>query len=379
MRTSWPVWAPPLDRSSLARRRLRPTSPTPHQSTKDACRHSVDCSDAAPQLGVSVTSSAGPDEGELWVQLPNYLRAGGLAPDFFPMFTSATAQWAASRAFTSVWVLRMNSVIGDDPMVGGDFLRDAFFPRLREWGIRLAINVNGATLVDCGDRGSRAGDEAEQLQRLVDLGARITYLSLQSPLSKVAEPTCQYYRRETDFDRRIAGVVDYISDMSERFPGIKVGVVDAMPSKGWAYRDVYRRLVDAVDAAGHQLAFIHLDFPMESATPGWTNVREAEEFVRGELGVRFGLLYVSKVGGEQSNVAFRDNVLSAYRAYRAAGGRPDDLELTSWYRFPDANLPEGDEINAPFMNLVLEFCRLGGVVPRPALATPITSAFAGAA
>jgi hypothetical protein len=83
--------------------------------------------------------------------------------------------------------------------------------------------------------------------------------------------------------------------------------------------------------------------------------------VRGELRVPFGLIYVSKVGGETSNVAFRDNVLAAYLAYRAAGGRPDHLELTSWYAFPTSNLPEDDEETAPFMNLVRDFARLGRV------------------
>lgn len=320
----------------------------------------------------------GPSQGELWIQLPNYLRAGGLAPDFFEMFTTATDQWAVSRAFTSVWILRMTSVIKEVPPVGEDFLRDAFFPRLNDWGITLAVNVTGATLVECSGRNVRIGYEAHQLQRLTDLGGQVTYLSLQSPLSKVAERTCQFYRRNADFDRRIAGIVRYVTLMSERFPGIKIGLVDAMPAKGWAYQDVYRRLVEAIADAGHELAFIHLDFPMESATPGWTNVREAEDFVRGELGIRFGMIYVSKVGGGQSNVAFRDNVLSAYRDYRAAGGRPDDLELSSWYRYPDANLPEWDEINAPFMNLVLNFVRLGGVFPRPTppapVATPVDNA-----
>ena len=87
-----------------------------------------------------------------------------------------------------------------------------------------------------------------------------------------------------------------------------------MPAKGWAYQDVYRRLQEALTAHGLKLAFIHLDFPMESAALGWANVREAEDFVRGELGVPFGLIYVSKIGGATSNVAFRDNVLAAYRA-----------------------------------------------------------------
>ena len=87
-------------------------------------------------------------------------------------------------------------------------------------------------------------------------------------------------------------------------------------------------------------------------------------------GIPFGLLYVSKVGGETSNVAFRDNVLAVYRAYRAAGGRPDHLELTSWYAFPTSTLPEDDEATAPFMNLVRDFARLGGVAPHGTPGTP---------
>ena len=123
---------------------------------------------------------------------------------------------------------------------------------------------------------------------------------------------------------------------------------------------------------------------MESATPGWTNVREVEDFVRGELGVPFGLIYVSKIGGETSNVAFRDNVLTAYRGYRAAGGRPDHLELSSWYAYPTANLPEADEADAPFMNLVRDFALLGGVAPRaapgiPPVARPVAPAGSAAA
>ena len=165
--------------------------------------------------------------------------------------------------------------------------------------------------------------------------------------------------------------------MTERFPGIEIGLVDAMPAKGWAYQDVYRRLQDALTARGLRLAFIHLDFPMESASPGWVNVREVEDFVRGELGVPFGLIYVSKVGGETSNVAFRDNVLAAYRAYRAAGGRPDHLELTSWYAFPTSTLPEDDEASAPFMNLVRDFARpRWGGAPRDAGDAAVASPFA---
>ena len=263
----------------------------------------------------------------------------------------------------------MTSLVGRDAPLSDLFLAESFLPKLHEWGIALAVNVTGATRAQCGDHAARMSDEILAIQRLLDLGADISYLSLQSPLSKVRS-SCPAYGREKGYDLRIADIAGYVAAMTERFPGIEIGLVDAMPAKGWDYRDVYLRLQDELTARGLRLAFIHLDFPLESASPGWANVREAEDFVRGELDIAVGLIYVSKVGGATSNVAFRDNVLAEYRAYRAAGGRPDHLELTSWYAFPTSNLPEDDEATAPFMNLVRDFARLGGVTPRATPGTP---------
>jgi hypothetical protein len=329
---------------------------------------------AAPPSADSLfapTLKAGPDQGSLWVQPPNHGGAGRLAPDFFEMFTTRTDEWAEARRFVDVWVVRMTSLLGKDAPLSDDFLQESFLPKLHAWGIALAVNVTAATLAQCANHpGPPVAGEVAVIQRLLDLGAHISSLSLQSPLSKVGGRVCPAYGKETGYDLRIADVVRYVAAMTERFPGIEIGLVDAMPAKGWGYQDVYRHLQDALTARGLRLAFIHLDFPLESAAPGWVDVREAEDFVRGELGVPFGLIYVSKIGGETSNVAFRDAVLDAYRAYRAAGGRPDHLKLTSWYAYPTSTLPEDDEASAPFMNLVRDFALLGGVVPQVAPGTP---------
>jgi hypothetical protein len=302
----------------------------------------------------------GPSRGALWVQLPNHGGAGRLAPDFGDMFTARSDEWVEARRSIAVWVLRMSSLLGPGS-ISDTVLGETFLPRLNEWGITLAVNVTGATLAGCGS-GLRPVNEAAAIERLFDLGGHVSALSLQSPLSKSGGRECPAYGRETGYERRITDIVDYAAFMTDRFPGIEIGIVDAMPAKGWDYPGVYRELVAALTARGMGLAFLHLDCPAESASPGWENVLQVEGLVREELGVPFGLLYVSKVGGEVSNVAFRDAVLAAYRAYREAGGRPDHLELTSWYRYPDANLPEDDEGRAPFMNLVRNFARLGGVM-----------------
>ncbi|MFN8594322.1 MAG: hypothetical protein U0031_22955, partial [Thermomicrobiales bacterium] len=306
-------------------------------------------------------ASPGPEQGELWVQLPNYGGAGRLAPDFFPMFTTRTEDWAEARQATVVWVLRVTSLRDPEVRLDDGFLRDTFLPRLEAWGIRLAVNMTGATLAECNDFPRRIDDDGAEIERLLRLGARISSLSLQSPLSKVGGHDCAAYGRETGFDQRVADIVRYAKVMAGRFPSITIGLVDAMPAKGWSYADVYRDLVAALTDEGITLAFLHLDCPAESASPGWSNVLEVENFVRNEMHVPFGLIYVSKVGGETSNVAFRDAVLAEYRDYHAAGGRPDHCVLTSWYRYPGANLAETDEDSAPFMNLVRDFARVGGL------------------
>jgi hypothetical protein len=295
----------------------------------------------------------------LWVQAPNLGVSSGMPADFPAMFGSRDQAWRESRDYTTVWMLRTTSLIGENATLDDDFL-----PRLRGWGMQLALNVTGATLAVCRVV-DRLAAEIACVERIHALGGTVSYLSLQSALSKVGGETCAAYGRKSGFDARIADIVRYAAAMTARFPDIEIGLIDAMPAKGWEYESVYRRLVAALENEGTRLSFLHLDFPVESVASDWSDLRQAGAFIRNELDIPYGLFYVSRTGGARSNVAFRDNVLAAYQGYRAAGGRPDHLVLTSWYPFPDTMLPEDDQAGAPFMNLVRNFARLGGVRERP--------------
>jgi hypothetical protein len=263
----------------------------------------------------------------------------------------------------------MTSLVGREAPLRNEFLADHFIPALTSWDIPLALNVTGATLPDCGT-GRRLTVEAEQVQRLIDLGGDVVALSLQSPLSKAGSRDCPVYGRERDYERRIEGIVRYAAYMRERFPGVGIGLVDAMPAKGWAYESVYEQLTTALEREGLPLAFIHLDCPVESAGPQASVVRRVEAFVRDELGIPFGWICVSRVGGATSNVAFRDAVLASYEEYRNAGGQPDRMIMTSWYRYPDLMMPEDDEAGAPFMNLVRNFNQIDVNSDTEKVATP---------
>jgi hypothetical protein len=289
--------------------------------------------------------------------------AGGLPPDFHELFTTRTAEWEEARRFIRVYLLRSTAL--RDPANGLDdaFLSDHFLPQLQAWGIELALNTVGAMGVRCSTQKQETMQaEADQIARIARLGGRVQAISLQSVLSKPATDVCPQYGRDAAYAERIGDIVHYATVMKERFPEIAIGLVDAMVAKGWDYPPVYRDLLAALDAAGLALDFLHLDFPAEAATPHWANARAAEDLIRGELGVRFGLLYTSNVAGRTSDAAFHDAVLAAYRGFHEAGGRPDDLVLTSWHPYPSRDLPEDDPHGFPFMKDVVEFAGLGGVV-----------------
>ncbi|MBI4084309.1 MAG: hypothetical protein HY431_00205, partial [Candidatus Levybacteria bacterium] len=151
-------------------------------------------------------------------------------------------------------------------------------------------------------------------------------------------------------------VVRFAKYIKNRFPNIQVGIIDALVAKGEEYRSVYRQLVESMAEENLKLDYIHLDFPMEKASRNWKNLKQAEDFIKNELGIRVGVTYTSSKGGMASSKAWQENVLKAYREYYAAGGRPDDLLIMSWYTYPRYNLPEKEPYT--FMNTVLIFARL---------------------
>ena len=321
---------------------------------------------ASGRIAADQPSRPGPEQGTLWVEENNLGRAGGLPPDFTAMFTTRTGDWTRARDYIGVYLLRMNALEDPENGITDDFLGAAFLPTLEASGIGLALDVNGATWAQCREHARVMFQEAEQIDRIMRLGGEVRYLSLQSALSKPSS-VCLEYGRDEGYDLRIADVVRYVGYMKGRYPGVQVGLIDAMPAKGWDYQPVYRQLVEALRAQHLTLDYLHLDFPMEAATADWANARAAEDFVRHDLGLRVGITYTSKDGGRTSNEAFYANVLEAFRAFRAAGGRPDDLWVTSWYPHPTVSLPEDATDDAPLMKVVLDFARLGGVTAK---ATP---------
>ncbi len=291
------------------------------------------------------------EEGVLWVEDNNLHEAGGVPVDALQMYQPELLdQWSEARKQIRVYMYRYNSLKNLENGYTDTYLRDNLLPLLKESNIDFALDVPPPNWY-CGNNAEKLTNaEGDYMQKISDLGGEVTYVSLQSVLSKPSD--CPNYT----FEKRIDNVVRFAKYIKNRFPSIQVGIIDALVAKGLDYKPVYTQLVESLAKENLKLDYIHLDFPMEKASRNWKNLREAEDFIRDELGVRVGVTYTSSRGGMTSAKKWQENVLLAFQEYRDAGGNPDDHLIMSWYNHPRQNLPEDKEFT--LMNTVLKFSEL---------------------
>jgi len=306
----------------------------------------ADC--AMPEDPCDQCGACGRMDCWLWYSPSNAAEGGGRLPDFVELFTEEQ-QWPRARAHTGVLLMKLISL---RQMLEDDFIETHFVPKLREWNMRLAFDVSGATWASClANRDSRFNAEAGVIQRIIDAGGRVEFLGLQSVLSKpLPDPlpgalsaNCPPYSME----QRFGDVLWYLAEMKARFPGIKVGIIDASLAHGEDAADRFGRLADHLAMAGQRMDFVLLDHPYHygerEGVTSWASVRDLEGYIRNELGIPAGLFHVSSVGGRESERRFYDETLASQDRYAEVGGHAEYHVVSSWYPHPQSELPEDAE------------------------------------
>ena len=105
------------------------------------------------------------------VEENNLARAGGITPDFKRLFSDRMEDWARAPDSIGVYMLQSTTLRNPANEITDAFLRDAFLPKLKGWGIDLALDVVGVPLVPCSNRPLILNAEAEQVERIRRLGA----------------------------------------------------------------------------------------------------------------------------------------------------------------------------------------------------------------
>lgn len=292
---------------------------------------------------------------ELWYEDNNMGKAGGYPKDFIEKFEK-TEKWKNSLKCIDVYMIRANVLTQFDE----NFYKKIFKPFLDNYKIKLAIDVGGATWTQYGNRMRIKEEELNLFKRLKEYNIIPCCIILQSVLDK---PLKERDGKEIDYpiDRRIQDIAQYIKDVKKLFPNISVGLIDATPSHGKDYKRNYLLLVNHLKKENLKLDYILLDttfnlLKSRKNNMSWYKAIEIEEFVKKELGLKFGVFVTSRAAGYKSNRDFFEDVSTFADCYYSAKGNSDFYIISSWFPYPDQTIPEECANDYPVMCTVLEFC-----------------------
>jgi hypothetical protein len=222
-----------------------------------------------------------------------------------------------------------------------------------------------------GERTARV--EIAKMRSLWQAGHPPDYLVLDDPMRRLTVPgqdnPAQLLQGMADYSSAALEIVSYMRVMREKFPAVQFVVIMNFPNWGWKgepafltgpgrtgtmnWGDAYQALESlfpALENAGQPLYALQGDFPWRyfaeqptdaiAATVNWPGrILQLESYARSK-GTRFNMVTNSETG-YLSAEAFSEDSLKYLDAYLAAGGKPDNFVVQSWYPHPKELLPEG--------------------------------------
>jgi hypothetical protein len=297
---------------------------------------------------------------EIWYEDNNLGKAGAVPSDFFYKFENPTS-WQQVRNNLNVYMLRAN--ILDLPEMNESFLENRLKPLTEKDGIKIAIDSSGVTWSGCKDRSKSINTELDAMARMRRMGLQVHYLSLQSLISKPFRTEGKTKDDEVacPLDNRVRGGVEYVKKFKAIYPEAVVGIIDALPSHGDPYKEAYKYATDVFRASGVPLGYIHLDVTAEMIRKGvhglsWPKILEVESYVK-RLGLKFGLIFTSRMFGNKSDEAFFKAVLEELEDYLQAGGKADHYIIASWFPYPKQSVRRAQDPPGgyPITDAVVEF------------------------
>lgn len=278
---------------------------------------------------------------ERWYEDNNMGVAGGVPPDFASRYNE-TEKWSSSLAAMDVYSLR--SSVYKTQLKTNSAQKIIMGTVFQKNHIAISIDDASATWAHYTSNYSTPDytSSINMIQDLKNSGWNIQYIGLQSVLSKPLPDGGSY-----GMDWRIKDVLEYYKQIGEKFPELRIGIIDALPAQKKDYRSPYYDLKTALSTAGYTLSFIDQDWPIDYFLTGKNTFQEmidAEQYVRDTLQCSPGLFHSSARGGKTSNELYRSDVINGLNEYLAAGGNPSHIVLSSWHPYPAYSIP--DTINA---------------------------------
>jgi len=267
-------------------------------------------------IAISIIQCA---KADIWYQDNNLQQAGKLPKDFVTRTISDE-----SLASMGVYYLRLSSARANP---------QAMLKLARDLKAKpVALDIPDATWAGCRNKRNYA-KTIKDIKLLQSVGLNVKYLGLQSVLSKPyrkRDNNCNEYRtiQQSKIIPRYLDILTFYQQVQPAFPGISIGIIDALPAKGVAYyKDAYRDIAFGLKQRGFKLGFIHLDIPEHLLrTP------EPVQYVK-SLGVPVGLYLVSRNGGNKSGLEVERKKIKALLKTKSWG--VDYYISSGWFKFPE--------------------------------------------
>ena len=279
------------------------------------------------------------------------------------------AEWDYVKAHLDVLQLYIDKVNKCPP----DRLK-ALVEVLEANAIAISIECGGtlgfAPLDDTN--GERSAEiELAKMAKLTQAGGKLRYLNLDGSVRRLLYPG-KDRQGFTSIERCVDELLDYMRTVREEYPDVEFFALTNFPNWGYKgdvsyhargpdqqdwgdYFPVIQTIIRRTREAEMPIRGLTCDNPYEYAigehmsvklddptTVDWmARVRDLEDYIEGE-GLEFNLIVNSEQGGAESAEAFAERTLKFLDAYRAADGTPRRYIIQSWYKHPEAVLPETD-------------------------------------
>ena len=286
-------------------------------------------------------------KGKMWYEDNNLRVAAGYPSDMVYKFSTAPESWQYARDNMSVYMIRSNTIRKHPEVFTDDFLQ-TMVNVLKQSDVAWAIDSTSSTwlnynyhikIEDCQT-------EMDLIKKIQKMGGTVSHVLLQSVLSK---PKRDSNRNIVDYpmENRIKDCRDYADLMAQNglWGTVKLGIIDALPTKNKPYQSPYSDVKNALTADGYDLHTVLLDVPCEFPTQqlngmSWNKVKEVENYVKNTLDCEFILSCVSRDGGMTSARLYHNTVLGILDQYEPVGGNPDGFCLMAWFPHPKFSVPE---------------------------------------
>jgi hypothetical protein len=219
--------------------------------------------------------------------------------------------------------------------------------------------------------------ELAKIDKWYAAGGKVDYLELDGPIRRILHPTRGRQKLPSlgTVEECARQLMNYMRAVREAHPEIQFFLLTNFPNWGYRggvsyhgrgenrqdwgdYDEVIRTVLDVAAEEGIGFAGVTVDNPYEyligehfsvtledPAEVNWLRrVRTYEEFAR-EHGLEFNLIINSEAGGKESDEAFYRRTLKMLDVYIAAGGRPTRYVVQSWYKHPEAVVPEDERFS----------------------------------